>query len=209
MAVTIDPTGAGCRPSVAAGIHRAATILSDAGYAIKKIDPPRVADSPPIIECLSNVEIKSYLPEILPIISRDARNVLEGLTKGEPGNQEAYMAALADRYHLAQEWNRFMARYSLVLGPVCTQPPFKVGADLEGPEVIQRIIQYMGLTEICNLLGLPSVAVPVQVKDGLPQGVQLIAPRFYEDLCLDGAAVIEEHQGVFTPIDPRDAPSGS
>ena len=209
VAVTIDPTGAGCHPSVAAGIHRAATILSDAGYAIKKIDPPRVADSPPIIECLSNVEIKGYLPEILPIISRDARNVLEGLTKGEPGNQEAYMAALADRYHLAQEWNRFMARYSLVLGPVCTQPPFKVGADLAGPEVIQRIIQYMGLTEICNLLGLPSVAVPVQVKDGLPQGVQLIAPRFYEDLCLAGAAVIEEHQGVFTPIDPRDAPSGS
>jgi hypothetical protein len=43
------------------------------------------------------------------------------------------MAALADRYHLAQEWNRFMTRYSLILGPVCTQSPIKAGTDLEGP----------------------------------------------------------------------------
>jgi Asp-tRNA(Asn)/Glu-tRNA(Gln) amidotransferase A subunit family amidase len=66
VAVSIDPTGAGGYSSVAAGIRRAATILSDAGYAIKKIDPPRVADLPYIIKCLSNVVIKSYLPEILP-----------------------------------------------------------------------------------------------------------------------------------------------
>jgi Asp-tRNA(Asn)/Glu-tRNA(Gln) amidotransferase A subunit family amidase len=42
--------------------------------------------------------------------------------------------------------------------------------------------------------------------NGLPQGVQVIGPRFREDLCLDAAAVIEAGTGQLTPIDPRPRP---
>ena len=49
---------------------------------------------------------------------------------------------------------------------------------------------------------LPSVAAPVQVVNGLPQGVQLIGRRYYEDLCFDAAEIIEQQQGVFTSIVP-------
>ena len=41
--------------------------------------------------------------------------------------------------------------------------------------------------------------------EGLPQGVQLIGPRYHEDLCLDAAEIIERQQGAFTPIDPRES----
>jgi amidase len=54
-----------------------------------------------------------------------------------------------------------------------------------------------------NTLGLPAVAVPVGVRDGLPQAVQVIGPRFREDLCLDAAQAIEDRVGTFTPIDHR------
>jgi amidase len=54
-----------------------------------------------------------------------------------------------------------------------------------------------------NALELPAVAVPVGVRDGLPQVVQLIGRRYREDLCLDAAAALEERLGVLTPIDPR------
>jgi amidase len=54
-----------------------------------------------------------------------------------------------------------------------------------------------------NALGLPAVAVPVGVAGGLPQVVQVIGPRFREDLCLDAAAALEEALGVLTPIGPR------
>ena len=54
-----------------------------------------------------------------------------------------------------------------------------------------------------NLLGLPAVAVPVGEANGLPQGVQVIGPRFREDACLDAAEAIEARVGTITPIDPR------
>ena len=54
-----------------------------------------------------------------------------------------------------------------------------------------------------NALGLPAVALPIGIEDGLPQAVQVIGPRYREDLCLDAAAAIEERIGILTPIDPR------
>jgi len=53
-----------------------------------------------------------------------------------------------------------------------------------------------------NALGLPAAAVPVGTADGLPQVVQVIGPRYREDLCLDAAAALEEAFGIITPIDP-------
>ena len=71
-----------------------------------------------------------------------------------------------------------------------------------GKEKLRHFVRSMTLTEACNLLGLPSVALPVMVTNGLPQGVQLIGGRFAEHLCLDAAEVIESAAGVFTPIEP-------
>ena len=76
-----------------------------------------------------------------------------------------------------------------------TRPAFEVGGDLKGPEAARAFIRSVTLTEICNLLGLPSVAVPVQVAEGLPQGVQVIAGRCHEKLCFDAAAAIEARAG--------------
>ena len=113
------------------------------------------------------------------------------------------MKAIAKRHAIAQEWILFMERYPLVLGPVSTRPAFEVGHDLAGSEAARAFIRSVTLTEICNLLGLPSVAVPVQVAEGLLQGVQLIGARYHEDLCFDAAEAIEARVGMFTPIDPR------
>jgi len=54
-----------------------------------------------------------------------------------------------------------------------------------------------------NALGLPAAALPVGIADGLPQAVQVIGPRYREDLCLDAAATVEDRLGIITPVDPR------
>jgi amidase len=69
-------------------------------------------------------------------------------------------------------------------------------------EVVE-IMRGMRMAVAINALSLPAVALPVGVADGLPQSVQVIGPRFREDLCLDAAAAIEERAGIITPIDPR------
>lgn len=49
------------------------------------------------------------------------------------------------------------------------------------------------------------MAVPVGEAGGLPQAVQVIGPRFREDLCLTAAAAIEAGRPRRTPMDPREA----
>ena len=51
-------------------------------------------------------------------------------------------------------------------------------------------------TVAVNFLGLPAVAVPVGLVGGLPQAVQVIGPRFGEELCLRAAEVIEAPTGL-------------
>ena len=55
---------------------------------------------------------------------------------------------------------------------------------------------------IAPVLGIPALAVPVGNHGRLRPGVQILAPRFREDLCLDAGDVIEAAEGVVSPIDP-------
>jgi amidase len=48
-----------------------------------------------------------------------------------------------------------------------------------------------------------STSPAVGIGDGLPQVVQVIGPRYREDLCLDAAAALEDRLGIITPIDPK------
>jgi len=208
VAVTVDPMGEGVSPAVAAGVRKAAQILEAAGYKVEEVDPPSIAAAGHTLEQIVDTEMNGYLPTMLPMMSKDGQTVLEGIMAvgGVTADLQAYMKAIGERYRIAQDWNRFMERTPLILGPVSTLEPFEVGADLTGVEALRRFLRSIRLTETCNLLGLPSLAVPVRVTGGIPQAVQLIARRFHEDLCFDAAEVIEREQGVFTPIEPRDAP---
>ena len=46
------------------------------------------------------------------------------------------------------------------------------------------------------------MAVPVGWAGRLRPGVQIMAPRFREDLCLEAGEVIEAAEGVVVPVEP-------
>jgi amidase len=98
--------------------------------------------------------------------------------------------------------SEFQEHHPLIVGPIATDIPSKAGTDLDEGRVAEDL-RTMRMAMAVNALGLPAVALPVGIGDGLPQAVQVIGPRYREDICLDAAAAIEDRVGIITPIDPR------
>jgi amidase len=120
---------------------------------------------------------------------------------GDPDAVAAEQAFIT-RQSLLRSWSEFQEHHPLIVAPIATDIPRKAGTDLDEEQVAEDL-KIMRMAMAVNTLGLPAVALPVGIRDGLPQAVQLIGPRYREDLCLDAAAAIEDRLGILTPIDPR------
>jgi amidase len=78
-------------------------------------------------------------------------------------------------------------------------PPQRLDTTFEGQA---KVLDSIRACLVAPLLGLPGLAVPVGQHGRLRPGVQVLAGRFREDLCLDAGEVIEAAEGVVAPIDP-------
>jgi amidase len=116
-----------------------------------------------------------------------------------------YVESLARINGIAQAWEEYFQKYDVILGPVSSRNPFRVGYDIESPESTRLMLETQVFTVTVNLLGLPSVAMPVAITGGIPQAIQIIGPLFRESRCLDLAQIIENEVGIFTPVDPKSA----
>lgn len=202
--IRVAITTQSCDPALARGVRRVANALADAGYAVEDVTVPVVADASEVWLKLVLAEIRKLWPLFDPIISAGARRFLaDALTLSPPLDQAAYADALVSRQGVARTLSQFQSDYPLVLGPIATDLPFAVDADLGGPEAVNRIRRSLDLTLLGSCVGLPVVALPAGTEDGRPIGVQIIGPRFREDVCLTAAWEVERAIGTVTPIDPR------
>ncbi|MBT2233969.1 amidase [Nonomuraea sp. NEAU-A123] len=198
-------TGLDADPQVTAAVRQAAKLLTDAGYQVTESLPPALDRAAEIYTQImsSYGRVHEEQPPVESIAS-------EGFVRfwtafEEPWARAAGRAAfdpMMERAAIARAWDAWTASTPLVLAPICTIPAFPVGADLD-PEWVAGWPAALRMSVVANLLGLPSVAVPTGQADGLPQAVQIIGPRFREDLCLDAAAAIEAGTPRLTPIHPR------
>ncbi|HEY6697503.1 MAG TPA: amidase [Acidimicrobiales bacterium] len=190
-------------PEVAAGVDAAAGALADAGYDVEEIAPPMVSEAAQLWENLVASDARILVAMLRPAFGADALRFIDSVFELRPDlDKMGYVEGLVARQGVARAWSRFQAERPLILGPVSTRSPFPVGRDLEGPAAVNEIAESMRLVLTVNLLGLPAAAVPVGASGGQPRGVQLIGPRYREDLCLDAAQALEDRFGILTPIDP-------
>jgi amidase len=91
-----------------------------------------------------------------------------------------------------------------VVMPVAAGPAFPIGMDVQDEASVARLLDIAARYLFpCPVLGLPGLSVPLGSQDGLPLGVQIIAARYREDLCLSAGEAIEAHEGHRRPIDPK------
>ncbi|GAB3436992.1 hypothetical protein GCM10027517_07910 [Phycicoccus ginsengisoli] len=204
VAIVPDPAGLGTASSVSEGVHLAGSVLADRGYAVDVLEPPDVDRAGMLL--LDLLDLGAAPPGAVeaqfPALPDKARRFLEQFALVAAQHASLPGAAYLTRSSLARSWGEFQEHHPLVVAPICTQPPFLAGSDLDAGAVA-RTVRDMRMAMAVNALGLPAVAVPVGVVGGLPQVVQVIGRRFREDLCLEAAEQLQDAVGALTPIDPR------
>jgi amidase len=205
VALVVDPAGQGTAEQVQEGVRTAATTLEDAGYAVEDVEPPSIqVAANTLLVMLSTPGIREGWQEFLaPLAPVDTERFMSAFFEaaGIPDVMAAELSFMT-RQSLLRAWGEFQEEHPLLVAPICTDPPFQAGTDLDDGGVAETI-RSMRMAMAVNALGLPAVALPVGIGDWLPQAVQVIGPRYREDLCLDAAAAIEDRLGAITPIDPR------
>ena len=206
VALIADPANSGADDSVKNAVRKAGMILQENGCIVEEIDSSSLRESAQLWIRIIATDIQQlHLSAINSYASAGVRKFTENLINLQTDTTLLhYVESLARINGIAQAWEEYFQKYDVILGPVSSRNPFRVGYDIESPESTRLMLESQMLTVSVNLLGLPSVAMPVAITGGIPQAIQIVGPLFRETRCLDLAQIIENEVGIFTPI-PKSA----
>ena len=199
-------------PAVQAALGQAAKWLEDAGYTVEEAEPPRLEEAGRMFftlvvsEGLASKEDKAGTSRAIEAYgdeaSKRARRSMAASMKAL--DYEGYVNAWARRASILRQWMLFFERYQALLLPVSRLRPFPIDEDQRGDAAMAALLESNVPLLAASTLGLPGIAAPATLADGVPVGVQLIGRRYGEELLFAAAAAIGERQRVMTgPIDPR------
>ncbi|MGE0485551.1 MAG: amidase [Gammaproteobacteria bacterium] len=199
--VTAIP-GTSMPDATVAAIRRAGAVLAAGGWTVEEIEPPELARVNEVWGHILARDVEDMLPVLGRVMSAGAVASVEGLSRHFDTAALPGTSRFVERDRLGQAWSAFLADWPVVIGPTWTDVPFVHDADLDPASGLDTTLSRLRFITPGNLLGLPAVALPMGVADGLPTGVQIYAERWREDLCLEAAALVEAAVGPIAPIDP-------
>ena len=185
VALVLDPAGQGTAEQVQDGVRKAADALEEAGYVVDEVEPPGIdAAAKALVVMLSTPGIRAVWQQVMPPSLPVATQRFMAAFFEAAGDPDAVAAeqSFITRQSMLRSWSEFQEHYPLIVAPIATDIPRKAGTDLDEGRVAEDL-RAMRMAMAVNALGLPAVALPVGIGDGLPQAVQVIGPRYREDLC--------------------------
>lgn len=190
-------------------LDQAASWLQDAGYVVDEIDDPVFAEAYRLWYLLVMEELRLNMPLIEELGDAGMKTAAAHYYAvardwwGDRPDLAAFIRGYARRGTLIRRLQVFLETCPLILMPVSAEQHFVQDADIHSVASMRRVMAANWSMMAIPLLGFPALAVPTGTAGGLPVGVQILGPRFREDIVLDAGAVIEARAGILTPIDPR------
>src|SRR6267154_1970411 len=204
VAIVPEVPGGATHPAQAAAVRQAGKHLRAAGYVVEEVLPPDMERGVELWHMICVTDVFAGLwPQMQKMGDPDGIASMKGwLDLHKAVDLPTYVSALTEREGLMLRWMTFFQQWPLVILPTLADLPPGQVADIEqGGQ--KTILESMRPALLAPLLGLPGLAVPVGSHGKLRTGIQIMAMRNREDLCLDAGEVIEAAEDVVTPIDPQ------
>jgi len=203
-----DFGGAAIDPAASEAVRTAADWLAEAGFAVERVGNPGFGAAAEWWRQVLAHELRLFMRALIEKEGDDGgrRSIGYMIDDRPPLAGDEYARKLPERTRLMRDWSVFLERYPLVLSPVSLEPPLERGHDTGEGEAgrarYRRVLDAMAPQTAVPVLGLPAISAPTGFAHGLPTGVQLMAPRFREDLCFAAARAIEIRAPRIVPVDP-------
>lgn len=110
-----------------------------------------------------------------------------------------YLKALKVRTLLKQEFDEVYKSCDVIAAPSASGTSFKFGAFSDPLSLYMEDI----CTVPVNLIGAPSISIPVGFREGMPLGMQLIGKPLGEETIIQAAYTFEQSHPEFTQIAPK------
>ncbi|MEX6676456.1 Asp-tRNA(Asn)/Glu-tRNA(Gln) amidotransferase subunit GatA [Pseudomonas sp. W2Oct36] len=200
---------AGLDPRIADLVMASVEALKKLGAVVKEISLPNLQHAIPAYYVIAPAEASSNLsrfdgvrfgyrcedPKDLTDLYKRSRGegfgpevqrrIMVGAYALSAGYYDAYyLQAQKIRRLIKNDFMNAFAEVDVILGPTTPNPAWKIGAKNADP-IAEYLEDFYTIT--ANLAGLPGLSMPAGFADGLPVGVQLLAPYFQEGRLLNVA----------------------
>lgn len=214
IGVVKEYMGEGVDEGVRTSIEQAIKALENAGAVIKEVSLPSLPLALAVYYIICPAEVSSNLSRYdgqrYGFSAKDAKDLTESyeLSREMGFGAEAkrrvmigtyvlssgyydayYRKAQTVRTKLINEFEAAFDKVDFLLGPTSPSTAFKIGENTEDP-----LKMYLTdiMTVAANLVGVPAISVPCGEADGLPVGLQLMAPQRADRALLALAKAYEE-----------------
>jgi len=202
VAYAPDIAGLGVDAEIEGICRNAALGLRSAGAIVEVIDFD-VADGRGPYQTWRGLWMVGQQYERLSEIERFGKNLRGNVEVGLTLTALDIAAAEQKRQQAYHRFRALFERFDILLTPAAPVKPFAVEVDFPDSINGHKLANYLDWIApafLVTLVSLPAASAPAGLtRDGLPVGMQIVAPRFEEPLILSVAKLIHGSSGVGWP----------
>lgn len=219
IGVPKEQLGDGLDPGVAEVFKKALEKLEELGAVVEECSFPHAASAVPAYHIIAPAEASSNLARFdgvrygyraVPEAGKEydllemymktrgegfglevKRRIMMGTyVLGSGCYEKYYLKALKVRTLIRKEYQRLFQEFDVLITPTSPDLPFRLGEEVDDPLELYHSDSY---TIPVNMAGLPAISLPCGFVEGLPVGMQVIAPAFADGEMLQVAHAFEQN----------------